>query len=112
VAWSDNVSKPMPPGAFEAAQAALRARGKLTDRCAYCGCERRAHFPEPTYQYAKTGASSGKSITVYVHAPTCCDKCPACLDDCTAFVEPNGKNPKMRCGYVAEKKRDIPRRQR
>jgi hypothetical protein len=83
---------------FEAAQEALMSRGKPADPCGACGCARKSHKAKSTFSYAKSGASSGKSVLIPTLAPTCCE-CPHCFCFCTTFVEPFAGQKFLRCVY-------------
>ncbi len=81
---------------FRAAQRRLRAQGNPEDPCGRCGCQRIGHLPPPTYSFAKSGGSSGKSHEIPVQAPTCCS-CKYCFCFCVAFVEPFTNQPFRIC---------------
>lgn len=81
---------------FRAAQRRLRAQGNPEDPCGRCGCTRIGHLPPPTYSFAKSGGSSGKSHEIPVQAATCCD-CKYCFCFCVAFVEPFLNQPLRIC---------------
>lgn len=84
------------PTVFAEAQARLKKAGKAEDPCGRCGCRRDGHMPKPTYSYAKSGGSSGKSVEVPVLAPTSCD-CKFCTCSCVEFVEPFSGQKFLRC---------------
>jgi len=89
------------PVEFAGQQEELMRRGKPQDPCGYCGCTRGEHHPKPTFSYAKSGGSSGKSVELNVLAPTSCD-CHFCICACIAFAEPYEGQPHMRCLYAHE----------
>src|SRR5271154_6831073 len=65
--------KPLSLEKFKEAQAFLISNGRANDPCGKCGCRRDMLLPTPTFSYAKTGGSSGKSRELPVLAPTSCD---------------------------------------
>lgn len=86
------------PEKFAALQKALRQAGQPGDPCAACGCRRDAHLPKPTFSYAKSGGSSGRSVEIPVLAPTSCD-CPHCICSCVAYREPEYGQRHWECVY-------------
>jgi hypothetical protein len=97
---------------FKAIQAALLRAGAPTDACGRCGCPRAersvdgrswagGHLPKPTFSYAKSGSSSGRSRELPVLAPTSCD-CSCCICFCTGWVEPFAGQPFLRCTYARD----------
>ncbi len=86
---------------FAAQQASLKAAGHPDDPCHRCGCRRKHHRPPPTFSYAKSGGSSGKSREIPVLAPTCCH-CPFCFCSCVAFVEPEWGQKWEACLYESD----------
>lgn len=91
-------TKPIPRGEFNDAQNALMRRGSTEDPCGRCGCRRKHHLPKPTFSYATSGASSGKSHELPTLAPTCCE-CKLCFCFCVGFVEPFAGQPFAKCVY-------------
>lgn len=94
-------TKPIPRGEFKDIQSALMRAGMPEDPCGRCGCRRKDHFPTPTFSFAKSGGSSGKSHELPCLAPTCC-VCHFCFCFCVAFVEPFAGQKYMQCIYEHE----------
>jgi hypothetical protein len=89
------------PRVFQEQQKTLAARGAPEDPCGECGCRRKYHLPKPTFSYAKSGGSSGRSIELNCLAPTSCE-CKYCLCACVAFIEPFEGQRSARCVYEPE----------
>lgn len=83
---------------FQQQQETLTASGAPEDPCGECGCRRKYHLPKPTFSYAKSGGSSGRSIELNCLAPTSCE-CKYCLCACVAFIEPFEGQRSLRCVY-------------